>query len=68
MTPWTGTASATPTDSFETVDCPPPTFAPTLGASLGSTTAGGDTSLTIHVERPDRQLRLQRMRVSLRPA
>ena len=67
MTPWTGGAAAAPTDTFDVVDCPPPAFTPTLGATVSSATAGGDTALSIHVERPDRQLRLQRMAVSLPP-
>jgi hypothetical protein len=67
MTPWSGTAAASPTDTFDVVDCPQPAFTPALGASLSSTAAGGDTGLTIHVARPDRQLRLQRMAVSLPP-
>jgi hypothetical protein len=67
MTPWSGTAGASPSDSFDVVDCPPPTFTPALGASVTTTAAGAETGLTLHVERPDRQLRLQRMAMSLPP-
>jgi hypothetical protein len=65
MSPWTATATQIPTDTFTTVDCPPPAFTPTISASVSNPQAGADTGLTVHIERPDRQLRLQNMKVSL---
>jgi hypothetical protein len=67
MTPWNGGGIASPTNSFKVVDCGPPAFAPELGASLPSTQAGGPAALTVHIGRPDKNLRLQSARVSLPP-
>jgi hypothetical protein len=67
MTPWSGGPTVTPADAFDVVDCPAPAFVPTLAATLTSTAAGADTALTLQIRRPDRQLRLQRMTVSLPP-
>jgi hypothetical protein len=67
MTPWGGGAVASPTNTFKVIDCLPPTFAPSLTATLPDTQAGGPAALTVHIERPDKNLRLQAMRVSLPP-
>jgi hypothetical protein len=67
MTPWGGGAVQSPTNAFKVIDCLPPVFAPGLTASLPDTQAGGPAALTVHIERPDKNLRLQAMRVSLPP-
>ena len=68
MTPWNNTAlRASPTNAFAVVDCQPPVFQPELGASLPSTQAGGPAALTVHIGRPDKNLRLQDAKVSLPP-
>jgi hypothetical protein len=67
MTPWGGGATASPTNAFKVIDCQPPIFQPQLGASLPSTQAGGPAALTVHIGRPDKNLRLQDARVSLPP-
>ena len=66
MTPWSGTAPQTPEHSGEVVNCLN-AFAPTLGASTSTTVAGADTALTVHIERPDRHLRLKSAAISLPP-
>jgi hypothetical protein len=66
-TPWSGTPVVAPTDTFDTVGCLPPTFAPSLGASLPSTQAGADAALTVHIARPDKNLRLSTATISLPP-
>lgn len=71
MTPWGGGATKAPTDFFNVVaddgsmNCGPLPFSPGIGGNVSSQQAGGDTALTVHIERPDRQQRLQEMRVSL---
>jgi hypothetical protein len=65
MTPWGGGATKAPTKTFDVNDCPPPAFTPTLGASVSNPAAGGDTGFSVHIERPDRQKRLQQLTVSL---
>jgi hypothetical protein len=67
MTPWGGGAVASPTNAFKVIDCQPPAFAPTLTAELPDTQAGGPAALTVRIARPDKNLRLQGMRVSLPP-
>jgi len=67
MTPWGGGATKAPTNTFDINDCPPPAFSPTLGASVTTPKAGADTGLTVHIERPDRQKRLETVAVSLPP-
>jgi hypothetical protein len=67
MTPFSGGAAASPSDTFDTIDCPAPAFTPSLGVSSSNTTAGADTALTVTIDRPDRQSRLLRSTVSLPP-
>jgi hypothetical protein len=67
MTPWGGGAVKSPANSFKVVGCGPPVFQPELGASLPSTQAGGPAALTVHIGRPDKNLRLQDAKVSLPP-
>jgi hypothetical protein len=67
MTPWGGGDTKAPTKTFDVNDCPVAAFTPTLGASVSTTQAGADTSFTVHIERPDRQRRLQQLTVSLPP-
>jgi hypothetical protein len=52
MTPFSGGAAASPSDTFDTIDCPQPAFTPTLGISSSSTLAGKDTALTVRIDRP----------------
>ena len=42
-------------------------FAPELGVSVADTQAGGPAALTVHIGRPDKNLRLQDAKVSLPP-
>jgi hypothetical protein len=56
-----------PTNTFKVVDCQPDAFGPTLGASVADAQAGGPAALTVRIERPDKNLRLQAMKVSLPP-
>ncbi|MBI5104180.1 MAG: hypothetical protein HZB46_04200 [Solirubrobacterales bacterium] len=67
MTPWSVEAAGrkSPTDTFTTVDCPPPAFTPAVDASVSDPTAGADTSFTVRFTRPDRQGRLAGMKVAL---
>jgi hypothetical protein len=67
MTPFSGTPAAAPSDTFDTIDCPPPAFTPALGISSSTSAAGADTALTVRIDRPDRQARLLRSTVSLPP-
>jgi hypothetical protein len=67
MTPFSGGAAAAPSDSFDTIDCPPFAFTPSLGLAASTTAAGADTALTVSIDRPDRQGRLLRSTVSLPP-
>lgn len=73
MTPWGGGPTKTPTDFFNvvaddgTMSCAPEPFTPSISAAVSNPQAGADTALTIHIERPDRQQRLQDMTVSLPP-
>jgi hypothetical protein len=67
MTPWGGGAVKEPTNSFKVVDCLPSVFAPFLTAALPNTQAGADAALTVHIERPDKNLRLSSAKVSLPP-
>jgi hypothetical protein len=67
MTPWTGGATASPTNSFRVVDCRPPSFNPTLGVSVADTQAGGPAAMTVRIGRPDKDLRLQDAHISLPP-
>lgn len=67
MTPWNGGAVKSPSNTFRVIDCAPPTFAPQLGVSVADAQAGGDAALTVHLGRPDKNLRLQDARVSLPP-
>lgn len=67
MTPFSGGAAAAPSDSFDTIDCPPFAFTPSLGVASSTTAAGADTALTVSIDRPDRQGRLLRSTVSLPP-
>jgi hypothetical protein len=68
MVPWTGAAAAqSPTDTFDTIGCLPPVFAPKLVTTPTSTQAGGDTGLKVHIERADKQERLKQLTVSLPP-
>jgi LysM repeat protein len=71
MTPWGGGAPKAPTDFFNvvaddgTMNCLPEPFTPSISAAVSNPQAGADTALTVHIERPDRQQRLQGMTVSL---
>lgn len=73
MTPWGGGAAKSPVDFFNVVaddgtfNCAPEPFGPSIAAGVSTPQAGADTALTIHVERPDRQQRLQNMTISLPP-
>jgi hypothetical protein len=67
MSPWSATPTQAPTDTFDTIGCLPPAFAPTLAATLPDTQAGGDAALTVQIARPDRNLRLSTAKVSLPP-
>ncbi|MCW2994269.1 MAG: hypothetical protein JWQ18_1764 [Conexibacter sp.] len=67
MTPYGGGPTKSPTNAFQVVDCQPPIFAPELGASVVDTQAGGPAALTVHIGRPDKNLRLQDAKVSLPP-
>ncbi|HKE79513.1 MAG TPA: hypothetical protein VKB54_09405 [Solirubrobacteraceae bacterium] len=67
MTPFSGTAAATPSDTGDVVGCGPLAFTPSLGLSSSTTQAGADTALTVRIDRPDRQARLLRSTVSLPP-
>jgi hypothetical protein len=67
MTPWNGGVVKSPTNTFKVVDCVPPTFAPQLGVSVADAQAGANAALTVHIGRPDKNLRLQDARVSLPP-
>jgi hypothetical protein len=67
MTPWGGGAAVSPMRTFDVVDCPPKAFTPTISATTSGTQAGADTALNVHIERPDRQLRLEQLTVSLPP-
>jgi hypothetical protein len=67
LTPYSGGADVAATGSFATVGCPAPAFAPTLTASVGNPTAGAFTTLRLRVTRPDGQLPLQAMRLSMPP-
>jgi hypothetical protein len=67
MRPWNGGAVQSPTNAFKVIDCVPPTFQPELGASLPDTQAGGPAALTVHIGRPDKNLRLESAKVSLPP-
>ena len=67
MTPWGGGAVQSPTNAFKVVDCAPPAFAPGLGVSVADTQAGGPAAMTVHIGRPDKNLRLQDARISLPP-
>ncbi|HEU4976527.1 MAG TPA: hypothetical protein VFT50_15655 [Baekduia sp.] len=71
MTPWGGGAPKSPTDFFNVVaddgsmNCVPEPFTPSISAAVSNPQAGADTALTVHIERPDRQQRLQNMTVSM---
>lgn len=65
MTPWNGSAVKSPANTFKVVGCAPPAFAPQLGVSVAGAQAGGDAALTVHIGRPDKDLRLQTAKVSL---
>jgi hypothetical protein len=67
MTPWSGTPVQAPTDTFDTVGCLPPAFSPSLGVSLPDTQAGADAALTVHIARPDKDLRLSTATIALPP-
>lgn len=67
MTPWGGGATKAPTKTFDVNGCPPPAFSPSISAAVSDPKAGGDTGLAVHIERPDRQKRLEQMTVSLPP-
>jgi hypothetical protein len=67
MTPWGGGATKAPTKTFSVNNCPPPAFTPTLTASVADPAAGAMTALNVHIERPDRQRRLEQLSVSLPP-
>ncbi|HET6507303.1 MAG TPA: hypothetical protein VFG42_10990 [Baekduia sp.] len=67
MTPWNGGGVQSPSNTFKVVDCPPPAFAPQLGVSVADAQAGGPAALTVHIGRPDKDLRLQDAKVSLPP-
>jgi hypothetical protein len=67
MTPWGGGATQSPTNAFKVIDCQPPIFAPELGATVADMQAGGPAALTVHIGRPDKNLRLQDAKVSLPP-
>jgi hypothetical protein len=67
MTPFSGGAAAAPSATFDTIDCPPFAFTPTLGVASSTTAAGADTALTVSIDRPDRQARLLRSTISLPP-
>lgn len=67
MNPWNGGAVKSPSNTFGVVDCAPPAFAPQLGVSVADAQAGGDAALTVHIGRPDKNLRLQTARISLPP-
>ena len=67
MTPYSGGPAASPSDSADVVDCPPPAFTPSLGISSSDPTAGAPTAVTVRIDRPDRQVRLLRSEISLPP-
>jgi hypothetical protein len=67
MTPWGGGATQSPSNAFKVIGCGPPLFQPELGASLPDTQAGGPAALTVHIGRPDKNLRLESAKVSLPP-
>jgi hypothetical protein len=68
MTPWSVASNLkSPIDTFTTIDCPPPAFTPTLSDKVDNAQAGGDAALNVRIERPDRQLRMQKLSVSLPP-
>jgi hypothetical protein len=67
MTPWGGGATQGPTKTFNVIDCMAAAFAPTLAASVDNAQAGGPAALHVHIERPDKHLRLQQLTVSLPP-
>ena len=75
LTPWSGGADKSPTDSFTTSfdgsggACPAKApFTPGVSDSAANTAAGGDPgSLAITVNRPDRDQRLRNVRFSLPP-
>jgi len=67
MTPFSGGPAAAPSGSFDTIDCPPFAFTPSLGVASSTTAAGADTALTVSIDRPDRQGRLLRSTISLPP-
>jgi hypothetical protein len=67
MTPYGGGAIKSPTNAFKVIDCLPPVFAPELGVALPDAQAGGPAALTVHIGRPDKNLRLQDAKVSLPP-
>ncbi|HWH95094.1 MAG TPA: hypothetical protein VNT03_14625 [Baekduia sp.] len=67
MTPWGGGATQSPSNTFKVIGCLPPVFAPELGVSIADTQAGGPAAMTVHIGRPDKNLRLQDATVSLPP-
>jgi hypothetical protein len=67
MTPYNGGAVASPSNTFKVINCVPPTFTPELGATVANTQAGGPAALTVHIGRPDKNLRLQDAKISLPP-
>jgi hypothetical protein len=67
MTPWNGGATKSPSNAFKVIDCAPPAFGPQLGVSVADAQAGGDAALTVHIGRPDKNLRLRDAKVSLPP-
>lgn len=67
MSPWNGGATKSPSNTFKVVDCVPPAFTPQLGVSVADAQAGADAALTVHIGRPDKNLRLQDAKVSLPP-
>ncbi len=67
MTPYNGGAVASPSNSFAVTGCTPPVFSPSLGVSVANTQAGGPAAMTVHIGRPDKNLRLQDAKVSLPP-
>jgi hypothetical protein len=67
MTPWNGGSVASPTNSFAVTGCAGSVFSPSLGVSVANTQAGGPAAMTVHIERPDKNLRLQNAKVSLPP-
>ncbi|MEH3054309.1 MAG: hypothetical protein PGN13_09935, partial [Patulibacter minatonensis] len=67
MTPWSGSANATPSASITlTQNCSDATsFVPTFGATVSPTTAGASSTLTAQIDVPERHRPLDSLALSL---